>query len=243
MQQQQQSSLKNIITRSIPGINLAQISVVEDTNADQYKSRFFAFIKGIPGEQSQESSTGRTYNFKNAVNMKIEAEKIYALASALRIAAEGKYEPYEKNFGHFEIFADSSRSGMGSGGEKKTVKVGIMQNNKTNKFVITMSFFADNKKAISYLTPYDAFGVAKMLEFCADKILELESQKNMGMTVQNTAPQQSFQPQQPQAQQPQNQQPQGQQPQNQQTPQEQNAVSGFQNMFPNTMEGMDEPPF
>ena len=191
-----QSSLKNLFTRQVPGINVIQISVVEDENADQYRSRYFAFFKGVPGEQSSDSPTGRTYNYKNAVNIKVEAEKIFAIASALTICAEGKYDAYEKNFGHFEIHADSSRSSYGEG-EKKNVRIGVMKNNKTQKFVITISFLADNKKAIGYLSPYEAFGFAKTLEFCASKILELESTRNVGVQVNKSndnIPQNNFKP-------------------------------------------------
>jgi len=227
-----QSSLKNILTRNLPGINLTQISVVEDENADQYRSRYFAFIKGIPGEQSSDSPTGRTYNYKGGINLKVEAEKIYAMASALRICAEGKYEPYEKNFGQFEIFADSSKSSFGEGG-KKNVKIGVMQNNKTGKFVITLSFLADNKKSIAYLSPYDAFGFAKVLEFCADKILTLESEKQTGFVVKNEQTQQKPQMQ-----------PADNQADSSQSNQQNGALNNFRQMFNDQgMGGMDEPPF
>ena len=103
------SSLRNILSRSMPGLNLIQISLVEDANPEQYRSKYFAFLKMIPGEKSDQSPTGRTYNHQNSINFKVECEKIFALSAALKFFAEGKGEQYDTIYGTFEIFADSSR--------------------------------------------------------------------------------------------------------------------------------------
>ena len=133
MEQKSSGGLKNIMTRQHSGINAVQISVVEDESAEEsYKSRFFAFLKGIPSESSDSTASGKSYNHKRSINLKLDAEKIFALASALTICAEGKFEPYEKNFGLYEIHADSSKSSYGnSEGTKKSVRVSMLKNNKT----------------------------------------------------------------------------------------------------------------
>ncbi|MFW6242555.1 MAG: hypothetical protein ACOC2W_00180, partial [bacterium] len=155
---------------------------------------------------------------------------------------QGQYEAYEKNFGMFEIFADGSRSSYG-GGSKKNLKVGVMKNDKTGKFVITISFFSDGRNISGYLSPYDALAFAKVLEFCGEKILDLESSKNTGIVVPNQQTK-SFtpnagqrQPQQPAPQQPAPQ-------QNSETTDTSNAEEGFRSMFtPMGGGGMDGAPF
>lgn len=231
--EQKQSALKNVITRQMAGVNAIQISVVEDENADNFKSRYFAFLKGVPSENSDTSPTGKTYNYKKAINIKLEAEKIFALANALTICAEGKFDPYERNFGIFEIHADTSRSSFSDGGGKKSVRVSMLKNTKTDKFVITLSFISDNSKAVGYFSPYEAVGFAKSLEFCANKILELEFCKNTGFMTQKAPIPQSngFKPNPPQHQ--------------EQTPESGNsgnssATSGFKEMF-TSMPNMESP--
>lgn len=193
-------ALNNIINRSFGGINIFNVSVVEETEPkDQYQSRFFMFIKAIPSIKSDQSPTGRTYDNKSAVTFKVEAEKALALSFALLQCANGRGESYETGFGQFTIFADMSKSSFSNGGsgDKKSMTVKMGKNQKDGKLNINMFFAQGNTKVALFLTPYEAYSMSKVLEMLALKCIEFEL-NGPGVVVkkqfpQSTQPKQGFQ--------------------------------------------------
>jgi len=205
-------ALNNIISRNFSGINVFNISVVEETEPKEYHTRFFMFIKAIPSGKSDTSPTGRTYNSEGSVTFKVEVEKALALAFALKQYASGKGKAYDDNFDNFTIFADMSKSQYnGGGGDKKSMIVKMGQNNKTNKSVINILFSqgdGQNKKVVAFfMTPYEAHSLGSVIEYLSFKCLDFELQ-GPGMIVRkpsapkstnqnnnyNKPPQESFKP-------------------------------------------------
>jgi hypothetical protein len=178
-------ALNNIINRNFAGINAFGVSVVEETEPkDQYQSRFFMFIKGVPSIKSEQSPTGRTYDSKSAITFKMEAEKALALSFALLQCANGRGESYEKGFGNFGVFADMSKSSFASSGngDKKSMTVRMGKDQKGEKANINMFFAQGNAKVALFLTPYEAFAMSKVIETLALKCIEFEMQ-GTGMVV------------------------------------------------------------
>jgi hypothetical protein len=178
-------ALTNIINRNFTGINVFNISLVEETEPkDQYQSRFFMFIKAVPSIKSDQSPTGRTYDTKSAVTFKIEAEKALALSFALLQYANGRGKAYEDGFGQFTIFADMSKSTFNSSGsgDKKSMTIRIGKDQKGEKSNINMFFAQGNTKVALFLTPYESYAISKVVEVLALKCMDLELQGH-GMVV------------------------------------------------------------
>ena len=176
-------ALNNVITRSISGTSVFNVSIVEETEPKDYQNRFFMFIKGVPGIRSETSPTGRTYDMNSAITFKVEAEKALAMSYALLQMASGKGKAYEEMFGPYTIFADMSKSNYGSGG-KKSLNVRMGQNNKDGKAIVNIYLTHDNTKVAINMSAYEAYGASKMLEFLALKCMEFEL-KSPGMVVKN----------------------------------------------------------
>lgn len=203
-QQGQQSSIKNVFSRSFSGNSLFEVSLVKDTNPELpfYKPRYFFFLSMSPGEMNQQNQ--RTYNRQNRLTLKTDVEKLYSLAHAIRAHARGQGE----NFGKFAIFADPSRTGyqQGNQGYKICFPSTFGQNNEN----VSISFKQgqEGKPFGVVFTRAEAMGTADMLEFMAQKAFELEfnertlevGTQSQGGGVQNDpfqgSPQQPSQPQQ-----------------------------------------------
>jgi len=172
----QQSTLQNIYSRSFPANNLLEISLVKDTNPELafYKNKHFMFLSLTPGGQNDQGQ--RTFNKDGRITLKVEAEKVKALANSLRAYARGQGQ-----MGQFAVFADSSKSSYGGGGTYKTVFVseftqqGQQQGPEQKK--IALSFKTGQNKPIGvFWAPAEALAVADIFDFIADKSLELEFQ-------------------------------------------------------------------
>lgn len=180
-------ALNNIISRNFSGINVFNVSVVEETEPKEYHTRFFMFIKAIPSGKSDNSPTGRTYNSEGSVTFKVEVEKALALSFALKQYASGKGKAYDDSFDNFTIFADMSKSQYNNGGgDKKSMIVKMGQNNKTNKSVINILFSqgdGQGKKVVAFfMTPYEAYSLGSVIEYLSFKCLDFELQ-GPGMIV------------------------------------------------------------
>jgi hypothetical protein len=176
------ASLTPLMTRSITGYNKVQLSLVEDNEAEQFKNSFIVFIKGIEAQKNQQGGNGLQFDYKGSINMKMDAEDLFALGFACQKAAEGQGPNYEKAFGSYSKFADSSRSSYSNGDSAagtKTLRVGQMLN-KDQKTVLSISFNAGGKGgkniAIS-LSPYMMFAFSKICYDFAQRILDLESRR------------------------------------------------------------------
>jgi hypothetical protein len=169
-------ALNNIISRNFPGINVFNVSLVEDNEPKDYHNRFFMFIKAVPSVKSDQSPTGRSYDNNGAITFKLEAEKALGLSFALIQYANGKGKAYDEGFGSFQIFADTSKSQYGgSGGSKKSMTVKMDVNSKTNKAVINMLFSQEGSKPVAfYLTPYESYSLGTIIEFVSIKCIEYE---------------------------------------------------------------------
>ena len=168
-------ALKNLVTRQINGINVIQISLVEESEPkDNYASKYFSFLKIIPGVSNPGSSTGRSYDHKAAITISLPIEKMLGLGFALKSFGEGKGDKYIETFGTFEIYADTTKSSYGGEGAKKSFKLGTLVNNKTQKKVITLLFTMNDKKYQGYFTPYEAYAFGKIIETLGERGLELE---------------------------------------------------------------------
>ena len=183
-------ALNNIINRNFTGINVFNISLVEETEPkNEYQSRFFMFIKAIPSIKSDQSPTGRTYDVKSSISFKVEAEKALAMSFALLQYANGRGDAYEKGFGQFSIFADMSKSSFnsGSGGDKKSMTIRMGKDQKGEKFNINMFFAQGNMKVALFLTPYESYSISKVLELIALKCIEFELQ-GPGVVIKRQIP-------------------------------------------------------
>lgn len=173
-------ALNNIISRNFPGINVFNISLVEETEPKDFHTRFFMFIKAIPSIKSDSSSTGRSYDNNSAITFKVEAEKALALSFALKQYANGKGKAYDSEFGSFQIYADMSKSQFNSGGNsgnKKSMTIQMGVNSKTNKANINMIFSQESAKPVAFfLTPYEAYSLGTIIEYISLKCIEYEMQ-------------------------------------------------------------------
>ena len=219
----QQSSLQNIFSRSFPANNLFEISLVKDTNPELpfYKNKYFMFLSLTPGAQNDQGQ--RTFNRDGRITLKTEAEKIIALANSLRAYARGQGQ-----MGQFAIFTDSSKTSYGGG--VKTVFAGEFnqkqQNSEQTTRKVTLSFKTGQNKPIGlFWAPVEAMGVADILEFVANKSLELEFEdktNQVGTVKSNNGQQASNQPM---------------------PPQQQQVVDNFTNSMQGNSPEIDEPPF
>lgn len=179
-QSQGQSNLENISSYSFPGNHLLQISLVrQPLEEGSYKRAHFFFVTLAPGEQTQ---TGRTFNFQNRINMKVEGHKMAAFAAALKIAAAGQ----DQQYGKFTIYVDSSKSQFGSGGGGKSMMLQSGTNQKTNERSVALFFKAGQGPAVTYvMTPYDAIGMAEIIEGLVKVFKDLEFSKTVQGTYSN----------------------------------------------------------
>lgn len=169
------SALNNVISRSFPGVNLLVVSLVEDLEPKEYSNKYYCFVKCAPAVKSNTSPTGKTYDMKSAITFKMEAEKILSMAFALKCYANGKGAAYDQTFGSYELFADTSKSQYNSGVGKKSCKIMMGVNNKTNKSIINVFFSSEGNKAFGlYLSPYEAYAMSEVFEMLGKKCIELE---------------------------------------------------------------------
>lgn len=198
MNGQQQSTLQNIYSRSFPANNLFEVSLVKDTNPELpfYKNRYFAFLSLTPGAQNEQGQ--RTFNKDGKITLKAECEKLFALANSIRAYVRGQMQ-----IGQFAIFTDSSKSNYG-GGTVKTIFAGQFdqkqQNSEQTAKKIALSFKTGQNKPIGlFWSPAEAVAVASIIDFIADKGLELDFNERHNSVGNISQPQQ--QPPQQQSQQ------------------------------------------
>lgn len=171
MNGQGQSTLENIASKSFAGANLFEVSLVKDTAEDLpfYKPMYFFFISMTPGEQSQQ---GRTFNRQARINMKCDVEKLRALSHSLKLQLRGNPEA------QFAIFADPSKTQSGSG-DTKSCFTGKFQNNKDNRWHITLGFKSGQNKPFGMSWTFsDTLAVCDIIDKFCDKCIELEFQRN-----------------------------------------------------------------
>ncbi|MFW6281563.1 MAG: hypothetical protein ACOC1O_02055 [bacterium] len=204
--QQSQSTIANIFSRSFPGQNLFDVSLVKDNN-DQlphYKPRYFFFLSMTPSEVNQQTGQ-RTYNRQAKVNIKTDTEKILAFAHTIRVHARGQGE----RFGNFAIFTDPSKTNFNQGDQNyKSCYVSsfVEKNTQQQKIAISVKVGKENRPVgIAFSIP-EALAMADMFEFFGNKALELEYEaKTLSVGKPQSAPsnyqqnqnyQQNHQPQQ-----------------------------------------------
>ena len=168
--QAQTNSLESIYSDSFPANHLLQISMVKQASEESYKKQYFCFVTLAPGEQTQGG--GRTFNFQNRINLKVDAHKIRALGHALMGYAQGR----EAVIGPFSIFVDSSKSQYGQGGGGKSIGLQRTVNQKQNNApVIILYFKSGSNSALAFtMSPADAMSLADSCEFIGKKCQELE---------------------------------------------------------------------
>ena len=183
------STIENIYSKSFPGQNVLDFSLVKDTTPDLpfYKPRYFCFISVMPGVKTE--SGGRTFNREGRITIKAELDKVLALSNSVRAFARGQGQ----KFGQFAIFADSSKSGYGaSGGIKSCFASEFTQQGKDGKpkNLISVSMKASGNPIGNFMTASEAMALAHILEFIANEGLKLdfEARKNSVGTVQNNNP-------------------------------------------------------
>lgn len=176
--------IDNIYSRSFPGANLFEISLVKDNDPELpfYKNAYFCFLSLTPGVQGQN---GRGFNKDARITMKTEVEKVMALAQSIRIWARGQGQA----FGNFGIWADSSKSQHGGGGKKACfVSDFIPKSGDASKRQISISFkMNDNQPIGAFFSPSEAMAVADIMDFIANKALEMEFE-NRTLQVGKTPP-------------------------------------------------------
>jgi hypothetical protein len=179
-QQGQGSNLENICSYSFPANHLLQLSLVrQPIEEGSYKKAHFFFITLAPGEQSQ---TGRTFNFQNRINMKVEGHKMAEFAAALRAAAAGQ----DSVMGKFQQYVDSSKSQFGGNAGGKSMMVASGQDPKTQARNVGIFFKAGQGSPVTFgATPYAAIAIAKVIDAMVDKFLELELEKSVQGTYSN----------------------------------------------------------
>lgn len=229
MTHQRQSTLQNVYSKSFPANNLFEASLVKDGDPDLpfYKPRFFMFLSLTPGGQTEQG--GRTFNRDGRITLKADYEKVMALANSIRAFARGQGQA----LGQFAIFADSSKSGFGGGGGIKSCFVGEFaqksQQGGQDKRMVALSFKSGQNKPLGlFWSPSEAMAVADVLDFLANKGLELDfdsRQNSVGQPRQSGGGQRQSPPAQSQPQYTQ---------QHQQAPQN-NASQGVIDNFGNAM--------
>lgn len=186
-----QSTLKNLYSRSFPGQNLLEVSIVEDTdpNLPFYKSKVFGFITVTPGGKTNEGN--RTFNREGKITMKVELEKLLGLSNSITMYCHGADQ-----IAKFAIFSDSSKSTHGhgnfkicsasvfmkdnpqQGGQEKNISIGIKQG-QSNPIGV-------------YFVPSEALAVAHILKFMAEKGFEKDYKLRANQTPGNINPGQSY---------------------------------------------------
>lgn len=182
-QQGQVSTLESIFSDSFPANHLLQISMVKQSVEESYKKQYFCFITLAPGEQSQGG--GRTFNFNNRINLKVEYHKIRALGHALTAYAKGQ----ESLIGPFSIYVDSSKSqyGQGGGGGKSIGLQRTTNPKQNNTPLIVLYFKAGTGSALAFsMNPADALALADTCFFIANKCQELEFLRTQASTHTGT---------------------------------------------------------
>jgi hypothetical protein len=161
------------------------LSIVENTEHKDFQSRYFMFIKFVPGVKSDTSVTGKTYDHKSGITFKVEVEKAFAFAFALSQFALGKGKVYDDQFGAFTISADASKSQYGSdNAAKKFLVINYFNYQKTGKTVISVLASSNNQKISYFMSPYEATAMSDVLKYMATKCLELEI-AGPGVVVRN----------------------------------------------------------
>ena len=179
----EQSKLENVFSYSFPGNHLLQISIVKQTSTDakDYKKQHFCFISLAPGQQTQ---SGRTFDFKSRVTMKVDMDKIMALGHAVRNYAFGR----EAVIGKYGIYVDSSKSAFTQGqgtGKSLGLQRGVDQ--KSQQPVITLFFKVGTANAHAFsMNVANALAFADICEFIGKQCLELEF-KRVHMTGQGVS--------------------------------------------------------
>jgi hypothetical protein len=173
------------------GYNKLQLSIADDTGADQYKNRFISFIKAIEAKKNDQG--GLQFDYQNAINMKMDAEDLYALAFAAQKYADGQFANYENTLGGFQKFADSSKSTHGEGGSKKSLSLSCKKNEKSGKIIFYLSFNADKKSISISFNPYTLYAFSKLCYNFAEKIYELEGKRGGVIVPSQVAPKASSQ--------------------------------------------------
>lgn len=195
------STLQNTYSKSFPGSNLLELSLVKDIAPDLpfYKPRYFCFVSVTPGMKTDTG--GRTFSKDGRITIKADLEKVMALANSIRAFARGQGQ----TFGQFAIFADSSKSGFQAQQGQSNIKTCFVSEYKQDnpnggtKTNVVVSLKAGQKPIGNFMSPCEAMAMADIFEFIAKKGLELDFEarvnSNMG-AVQNTNQFNSPQPQQ-----------------------------------------------
>lgn len=161
-------AVENVFNKNFPGSNVFEISLVRDTDPELpfYKDRYFFFCATIPGARTE--SGGRTYNKDGRITMKVDAQKLLAMATHLKwVVLRG-----EKAVGPYKIFSDSSNSQYGDGSKKQFYTSEWTPEGKSRMVGIAMK--SGENKPTGYLTaPADAYAIAEVMELMAKKAIEM----------------------------------------------------------------------
>ncbi len=168
---QQQQNLQVLFTYNKPGVNLLQISIVRQLNAElQFQRKIFCFLCAIQGVATQGGN--RTFDYHNRINMKVEYDKILALGKAIRAYALGA----ENSFGPFSIYVDSSKSQFGSGSGAKSMRLQRGIDNKTNAPIVALFFKTQTSPnaIVMPLTIPEALALSDICQWIAMKCVDLD---------------------------------------------------------------------
>lgn len=174
-------SLQNVFSQGFTGVNLFDISVVQDTDPDLpfYKNKFFVFLSMTPGVAGQNG--GRTFNKDGKITIKTDFVKLMSIGHALRGLINGPGQG--KTLGQFTIFVDPSKSeyGNSANGSKMIFCGEYIPKDKNsgvedfNKRQISISFKQGQGAIMGVsFSPTEALAVADVLEIMGRKGIDLE---------------------------------------------------------------------
>lgn len=171
------SSLQNVFQKSFPGNNLLDLSLVLDTDPQLpfYKNRYFFFIGITPG-QKNDQGTGRTFVKEGKIQLKVEVEKVLALAHSIRLICDNRVADAK-----FSIIADSSKSNYGNVNNGiKSIFIGeyippAKQDGTPSQKLISFAFKQGANKPIGCTyTISEGYAISDILVHLCKKCMDLE---------------------------------------------------------------------
>lgn len=168
---QQMSKRKNLETLfeyTFASNNAMVVQVVRDREPkNEHKAGHWCFLSLIPG-----------YDHEKKITLKIEPEKMMAIADAIRRVANGHSGSIG---GKFEVYADPTKAGVE--GFKKTLAVEPGRDPDKPQAVVIFSEKGQAQGGAKgnfgqlFLSPPNAYGLSQVLEFTGRKALELEFER------------------------------------------------------------------
>lgn len=188
MEQRQASNLDRVIQFSFPSNHLLTLQLVKSKDNNSARPDHFFFVGFIPGVKSDTTSTGRTYDFNNAVNIKFSIQEVGGLGFALKQYALGngrhiQYVKFAKSAGSSKILSliDSEKTQQGKDGAEF----------KTRTVTIRAAVSSNNAAHAMALTIEQAHSLGDVCEELFKKALHLEFD-NQSNSTKYTKPEQKY---------------------------------------------------